>query len=242
MKVSVLVPTYNRPALLGEALDSITRQTMAPGLFEVIVVNDGGDPALIPSLPLGLQGVVLHQPTNRGQSAAINRALTHASGEYITVCSDDDTMLPHKLLGLSTALDKAPADTAAVFGLPIYTDKAGTPLGCPDQVRAFLHRHPVVTLEIVLNEGLFVHGTGTMYRRSAVDRIRQPDGTWWDESLPTAEEFDFHHRLLKFAGVFRGVDLPVMTYRMGGKHGQYKTEGGRRPRETMNRIYAKVRD
>ena len=34
MRVSVLVPTYNRPALLQETLESLTRQTMAPGLFE----------------------------------------------------------------------------------------------------------------------------------------------------------------------------------------------------------------
>ena len=58
MRVSVLVPTYNRPALLKETLESLTRQTMAPGLFEVIVVNDGGERC--GDLPLGLQGCVAY--------------------------------------------------------------------------------------------------------------------------------------------------------------------------------------
>jgi hypothetical protein len=37
------------------------------------------------------------------------------------------------------------------------------------------------------------------------------------------------------------VDLPVVTYRAGGKHQGYKSERGKRPREIMNRIYEKVR-
>ena len=238
MKVSVLVPTYNRPDLLRETLASLGRQTMAPGLFEVIVVNDGGTDA--PEIPLGLQGYVMHHPENRGLSAAMNTAFACATGEYVTVSADDDLVLPHKLLGLSKALDEAPGDTAAVYGWPIYTDYAGTELGCPEKVRAFLQRHPVVTLETVLSEGLFIHGTATMYRRSAWERIAE-DGKVWDESLPTAEEFDLHHRLLKFAGVFRAVDLPVVTYRAGGKHMGQKSERGKRPRHVMDRIYAKVR-
>ena len=241
MRVSVLVPTYNRPALLAETLDSLSRQTMAPGEFEVIVVNDGGPATEIPEIPLGLQGYVIHHPENRGLSAALNTAYAHSTGRYITVSADDDLVLPHKLLALSVALDKAPEDTAAVFGLPINTDYAGNNLGTPEKVREFLLKYPVVTSEIALSVGMFVHGTAPMYRRSAIEAIRNPDGTWWDESLPTAEEFDFHHRLLKFAGVFRGLDLPVVTYRAGGKHMGQKSERGRRPRAIMNRIYDKVR-
>jgi glycosyltransferase involved in cell wall biosynthesis len=241
MKVSVLVPTYNRPALLAEALESLTRQTMGPGSFEVIVVNDGGPADEVPALPLGLQGVVLHQPVNRGLSAALNRAYAHSVGRYVTVASDDDLVLPHKLLALSEALDKADEGTAATFGWPIHTDYLGNNLGCPEKVHQFLRDYPVVTSEIALSVGMYVHGTAPMYRREALDRIVDPvTGQLWDESLPTAEEFDLHHRLLRFAGVFRAVDLPVVTYRAGGKHQSHKSERGKRPRAIMNRIYAKV--
>jgi len=39
-KVSVLLPTYNRGLLLKEALESLVRQTLAPELFEVVVVDN----------------------------------------------------------------------------------------------------------------------------------------------------------------------------------------------------------
>lgn len=239
MRVSVLIPTYRRPALLLECLESLTRQTMPPGLFEVIVVNDGGDPTVIPDLPMGLRGLIQHMPENRGMSAALNRAYALSSGRYVTVSSDDDHVLPDKLLALADALDWAPEDTSAVFGWPIYTDLEGVPLGCPEVVTQFMRDYPVVTSEIALSAGLYVHGSAPMYRRESLEAIKGPMGPW-DESLPTAEEFDLHHRLLKFAGVFRAVDVPVVTYRAGGKHAAFKTEHGKRPRALMNRIYAKV--
>lgn len=39
MKVSVVIPTYNRSALIGRSIDSALNQTVAP--YEIIVVDDG---------------------------------------------------------------------------------------------------------------------------------------------------------------------------------------------------------
>lgn len=239
LRVSVLVPTWNRPALLTECLASLTRQTMAPADFEVIVVNDGGCP-VDPVLPAPLNGMVLNQPENRGQSAALNMALRHVRGRYVTVANDDDTVLPVKLARLAEALDVAPPEVSAVYGLPVYTEHDGSVLGCPAAVRAFMDRHPVVTSAIALADGLLVHGTAAMYRRDMMDRVQLAPGEWWDEQLPTAEEWDFHHRLLRFAGPFHAVPVEVVTYRAGGKHGRCKTENGKRPRATMHRIYDRL--
>ena len=41
LKISVLVPTYNRAALLDESLASLEQQTLARDAFEVIVIDDG---------------------------------------------------------------------------------------------------------------------------------------------------------------------------------------------------------
>lgn len=231
VKVTVLLPTYNRPDLLEEAVDSLRSQTMASERFEVIVINDGGE-TIRDGLLTGLRGMVLTQPANMGLSAALNAGLRHATGEYLTLASDDDLVLPDKLLALSDALDAEPATTVATFGLPIYTDLLGYEKGCPPAVSAFAARHPVVTSEIALAEGLYVHGTGLMYRTQVVR-----DAGGWDETLHTAEEWDLHHRLLRFHGVFRFVDAFVVTYREGGKHCQYH---GKRPRHVMNRIYDKL--
>ena len=39
--ISVVIPTFNRSKLLGGALESLSRQTLNPGEYEVIVVDDG---------------------------------------------------------------------------------------------------------------------------------------------------------------------------------------------------------
>ncbi|HEX4832142.1 MAG TPA: glycosyltransferase [Trebonia sp.] len=41
LKCSVIIPTYNRAVLLGHTLESLARQSLPPGQFEVIVVDDG---------------------------------------------------------------------------------------------------------------------------------------------------------------------------------------------------------
>ncbi|MBX7232932.1 MAG: glycosyltransferase [Caldilineales bacterium] len=40
--VSVIIPTYNRKAMLKQTLASLARQTFPCDRFEVIVVDDGG--------------------------------------------------------------------------------------------------------------------------------------------------------------------------------------------------------
>ncbi len=41
LRVSVVIPTYNRAAKLRQALRSLAAQSAAPGTFEVVVVDDG---------------------------------------------------------------------------------------------------------------------------------------------------------------------------------------------------------
>ncbi len=111
--VSVIVPTYNRPARLRECLRAIARQTFSD--FEVIVVNDGGVP-----IEADIEGIreqpvrVLNQPARRGHVAARNRAVEIARGQYIALCDDDDLWLPEHL-GAVVACADAGADLA-------YTD------------------------------------------------------------------------------------------------------------------------
>jgi glycosyltransferase involved in cell wall biosynthesis len=43
LKASVIIPTYNRKAVLARVLSCYGNQTARPGDFEIVVVNDGGD-------------------------------------------------------------------------------------------------------------------------------------------------------------------------------------------------------
>ena len=93
--VSVVIPTYNRGHLVGEAVASVLGQTVPP--LEVIVVDDGSTDdtrdRLRPYLP---RVTYLHQ-TNQGVSAARNHGIRKARGEFIAFLDSDDVWHPRKL-------------------------------------------------------------------------------------------------------------------------------------------------
>lgn len=103
--VSVIVPTYNRPAFLEKCLASLCEQTFQD--FEVIVVNDGGVPVESIVRAHGPAGRThyLALGANRDRSAARNHALRVARGRYIAYLDDDDRFLPEHLEVLVTELE-----------------------------------------------------------------------------------------------------------------------------------------
>lgn len=94
--VSVLIPCYNAERWVAETLDSAFAQTW-PNL-EFVLVNDGSTDDTRTVLeryePRGLK--VIHQP-NCGQTAALNRCLEEARGDFIQYLDADDLMAPDKI-------------------------------------------------------------------------------------------------------------------------------------------------
>lgn len=90
--VSVVIATFNRPALLRELLDDLHDQQLPGGWsLEVVVVDDGSDVPAAPALadhPLGPRLQVLRQ-ANAGPAAARHRAIMASRGST-TICLDDD--------------------------------------------------------------------------------------------------------------------------------------------------------
>src|ERR1700755_917016 len=91
MKVTVLVPTYRRPADLARCLAALQRQSRLPDAV-VVVGRAGdeaapaclGDPAVPGALPLSV--ALVEAP---GQVAALNRGLDAARGDVIAITDDD---------------------------------------------------------------------------------------------------------------------------------------------------------
>jgi glycosyltransferase involved in cell wall biosynthesis len=94
--ISVIIPTYNRLAILGEALESLARQSYRK--FEVIVVNDAGEDVLpVVRLYNDLDIKVINQTHNQKHVHARNRGISEASGQYIMLLDDDDLLLPEHM-------------------------------------------------------------------------------------------------------------------------------------------------
>ncbi len=109
--ISIVIPTYNRSAILKYVVNSVLAQTVR--VARVIVVDDGStdDTAemmdrLISSVPDWRERVRYFYQANQGQSAAINNGLTKVESEWLGFTGQDDPWLPWKLEWQFRALDK----------------------------------------------------------------------------------------------------------------------------------------
>ncbi|HBG26629.1 MAG: hypothetical protein A2Y10_04680 [Planctomycetes bacterium GWF2_41_51] len=104
-KVSIIVPTHNRPDTLTEALDSIAKQTYKD--IEVIVVNDGECDVqdIISAASKNMEIKYINHHTSKGPAAARNTGLHSAEGKYIAYLDDDDIIYPAHIQTLTDFLE-----------------------------------------------------------------------------------------------------------------------------------------
>jgi glycosyltransferase involved in cell wall biosynthesis len=117
-RISVIVPTRDRPELLKRALASILNQGYV-GEIEVLVVFDQGDPHPIDVAAPGRRIAVLTNERTPGLAGARNTGILHATGDYVAHCDDDDEWHPEKLARQLAAFDVAPDAEVVVSGVTI---------------------------------------------------------------------------------------------------------------------------
>tara|TARA_B100000579_G_scaffold66957_1_gene50076 strand:+ start:372 stop:1208 length:837 start_codon:yes stop_codon:yes gene_type:complete len=95
LKISVIIPTYNRKHTLQRAIDSVLAQTFKP--YEIIIVDDGSKDGTKEWLLLNYPSVqYIHQPNN-GVSSARNKGIQISQGSWIALLDSDDEWMPEKL-------------------------------------------------------------------------------------------------------------------------------------------------
>jgi glycosyltransferase involved in cell wall biosynthesis len=100
---SVLLPTYNRAGLIADAIDSLLAQTTLPS--EIIILDDGSSDATAEvCASYGHKLTYVALSANGGKSAAINRGLAMAQGDFVWIMDDDDIAPPHALSALLAPL------------------------------------------------------------------------------------------------------------------------------------------
>ena len=95
MKVSVIIPTFNRLSLISRAIDSVLKQTFKP--FEIIVVDDGSSDNTSAFIKNNYKSVKLIKQKNLGVSKARNVGIKNSSGDWIALLDSDDEWKKNKL-------------------------------------------------------------------------------------------------------------------------------------------------
>lgn len=110
--ISIVIPLYNKAALVRRTLDSVFAQTYQD--FEIVIVDDGstdGSAHVVASIADARIRLISQQ--NAGVSAARNRGILEARGEYIALLDADDEWHPDYLDTQMSLVEKYPE--AAVF-------------------------------------------------------------------------------------------------------------------------------
>lgn len=228
LRVSVIIPTYNRPEYLRQAVASVLAQTF-PDL-EVIVVDDGsgGETAAMMAAFSDPRVQYIYQE-NAGRSAARNRGMAAARGEFIALLDDDDLYLPHKLAVQVAFLDSHP-DTGLVVG--------GAQVIAPDGKITGLWKawqdQPQLALPACLYACPFTPAMVLFRRRlDALD-------VWFDRETEPAEDKDFWLRLL-LAGCRMEWDREIVcAYRQHAGSSQHDKERYHHSRMRLwDKLYAR---
>ncbi|MCZ6572794.1 MAG: glycosyltransferase family A protein [Planctomycetota bacterium] len=118
LAVAAVVPVYNRPRVVIEALDSVAAQTRPPD--ELVVVDDGSSPETARRVAAWIEAsngrlpTRLIRQTNAGPAAARNRGAAEVNGCDLLAFLDSDDLWPQDYLERMTqAFERNPSAAAA---------------------------------------------------------------------------------------------------------------------------------
>jgi glycosyltransferase involved in cell wall biosynthesis len=191
-KVSIIIPTYNRAHILGNAIQSVLDQTFQD--FEIIVVDDGSTDDTREEVSRFGEKVIYIFQENKERSAARNNGMKHARGQYITFLDSDDIYLPEKLQVQVELMDNNPGYGMS-YAYSIWLDEHGKYLHTwrddlngwifPEMMRA---KHNKITVPSV------------MIRREVLEKVGD-----FNESINTCEDYEYWCRI--------AINYPVLLIR-----------------------------
>jgi len=202
-RVSVLIPLYNRADYIKETIESVLSQDYTNK--ELIVVDDGstdGGDLLVEDYARQGKLTLLrhHGRANKGQSAALNLASSHATGEFVAILDSDDYFVPGKLSAQVSFLRARP-EVGLVYGNGQGVDAEGNFLYHIN----YDNKPELSDPNRVLLDCYFLLPQNSLVRRSVYDQVGG-----FDETLRSGQD---HDMLIRIAEVTRLAHIPVDLFR-----------------------------
>jgi GT2 family glycosyltransferase len=180
-KVSVIIPTFNRPDFLPRSVESALR---AGSDVEVVIVDDASRDRTA-SVCQTLRGITyVRLDSNRGVAGARNAGLLASTSEYVSFLDDDDLRLPNSIDEQLDLLEAQP-DAGMIYGAALYGDEQCKPKG-----GSYPAECPQGDIFWQLMEWNFVPCPTVIFRRACLDRIGL-----LDESAAGVDDWDLWVRI-----------------------------------------------
>lgn len=214
IKVSIIIPVYNASAFIKECMDSVKSQTMTEDI-ECILIDDCGqddsaeiitnyinENASTPSFnngrekrePVTVSFRLLRQECNMGPSAARNRGIREAKGEYVFFLDADDTITPDCIESLYELAKYHDADY--VQGR-YYNENINANLIPP----ALTDRKEIKRLLLNHNKIQFTPHNRLVRRQMIID-----NGLFFNEQIKVREDFLWMTFVAKYVKKFAACD------------------------------------
>lgn len=201
--VSIILSVYNGEQYLDKCLSSIYDQSFKD--YELIIVNDGSTDGTEEILKMyNHKATILHQE-NKGVSKALNRGIELSQGKYVCFISHDDWYPPNKIKLETDTFYTVGSDVGVVYGDAYHVrgDKI-TPYRAPEYDPDIL---PIRN---------YINGGAVMIKKAYLDKLKQSDGYYFDETLTSCMDGDMWIRLSRIC-VFKHIPTPLVYYRIHSK-------------------------
>jgi glycosyltransferase involved in cell wall biosynthesis len=204
-RYSVIVPAFNTAAYVGEAIESVRRQTVAD--WELVVVDDGStdDTASVVER-VDDPRIRLIRQANAGVSAARNRGAAGCRGEFFHFLDADDRLRPDALERLGALLAAHP-DAGMVYGECVTIDAEGRICGAYGQ--PIFGPRPSGRILPHLLPGTFI-STGMALLRAVT--FRRAGG--FDQELRLSEDWELWCRVASQSEILYLGGEPILEYRL----------------------------
>jgi glycosyltransferase involved in cell wall biosynthesis len=186
--VSVIIPAHDAERWIADAIGSALAQTWPN--TEVIVVDDGSsDETAAVAERFVSARVRLVRQQRAGASAARNRGISEARGDYLQFLDADDLLGPTKIESQLDVLGGRPAGTVASGSWGRFSDDPGAATFTPSALWADLA--PVDFLTTAWNGHLMMQPGVWLVPRDVIDRAGP-----WDERLSLNDDGEYFTRVV----------------------------------------------
>lgn len=199
LTISVVIPVFNRAHLIERTLDSVFAQSFRN--FEIVVVDDGSVDGLRDAVARRNDDRIIYvRQLNRGASAARNRGIDEARGDYIAFLDSDDCYLPHHLEAAANALR---GNSGVAFYAPVIALRAEH-VAVVKPPRALRPGEEMANY-LMCDRG-FVQTSGLVVPRNVAQKVR------YREDASFGDDTDFAVRLQRAGCRFEMAERPGVIW------------------------------